>query len=219
MFFSIHQVCTSIEWTCLYPSGEMYMWNCFSGWGETVKLVAEFLRNVSAKFQDFLKEFWNSEHCNVNFIKTADILRNSGKNPWKSRRKITDLRTYQQNFAKNDLKISKISPKCCAKFWNFWDWSGAKVCKSCSSRKMLKNEALVAKIGVDTAENDPSKVSGGEWVSPWVSYTDPTGFHPLKCAGSVNSPSPPPQFRETLKGSFSAVSTPIFATKCSFQHF
>ena len=30
----------------------------------------------------------------------------------------------------------------------------------CRSRKMLKNECLVAKIGVDTAENEPSKVSG-----------------------------------------------------------
>ena len=36
-----------------------------------------------------------------------------------------------------------------------WILSGAKVCKSCRSRKMLKNEYLVAKIGVDTAENEP----------------------------------------------------------------
>ena len=37
-------------------------------------------------------------------------------------------------------------------------WSGAKDCKSCRSRKTLKNEYLLAKIGVDTAENEPSKV-------------------------------------------------------------
>ena len=36
---------------------------------------------------------------------------------------------------------------------------GAKECKSCRSRKTLQNEYLVAKIGVDTAENEPSKVS------------------------------------------------------------
>jgi hypothetical protein len=33
-----------------------------------------------------------------------------------------------------------------------------KVCKSCRSRKMLKNEYLLAKIGVDTADNELSKV-------------------------------------------------------------
>ena len=32
------------------------------------------------------------------------------------------------------------------------------VCKSCRSRKMLKNEYLVAKIGFDTEENERSKV-------------------------------------------------------------
>ena len=37
----------------------------------------------------------------------------------------------------------------------FRDSSGAKVCKSCRSRKTLQNEYLVAKIGVDTAENGP----------------------------------------------------------------
>ena len=40
----------------------------------------------------------------------------------------------------------------------FGDLSGAKDCISSRSRKMLKNEYLVAKIGLDTAENEPSKV-------------------------------------------------------------
>ena len=40
-------------------------------------------------------------------------------------------------------------------FLNFWDLSGAKVCTSCRSRRELSNEYLVAKIGVDTAENEP----------------------------------------------------------------
>ena len=39
---------------------------------------------------------------------------------------------------------------------------------------MLQNEYLVAKIGVDTAENEPSKVSGGSEFHPAVSHTDPT---------------------------------------------
>ena len=50
------------------------------------------------------------------------------------------------------------------KCWRFLaeisrDLSGAKVCKSCSrSRQELSNEYLLAKIGVDTAENEPLKV-------------------------------------------------------------
>ena len=36
--------------------------------------------------------------------------------------------------------------------------SGAKACKSCRSRQELSNEYLLAKLGVDTAENEPLKV-------------------------------------------------------------
>ena len=36
--------------------------------------------------------------------------------------------------------------------------SGAKECKSCSSRKMLKNVPTLAIRGVDTAENEPIEV-------------------------------------------------------------
>ena len=44
-------------------------------------------------------------------------------------------------------------------FWlKFWDLSGAKECKSCRYRQELSNEYLLAKIGVDTAENEPLKV-------------------------------------------------------------
>ena len=39
------------------------------------------------------------------------------------------------------------------KFLNFWAWSGAKAQKYCRSRQELSNEYLLAKIGVDTAEN------------------------------------------------------------------
>ena len=39
-----------------------------------------------------------------------------------------------------------------------WILSGAKVDKSIRSRKMLQNEYLVAKIGGDTAENEPLQI-------------------------------------------------------------
>ena len=40
----------------------------------------------------------------------------------------------------------------------YWGLSGAKACKSCRSRQELSNEYLLAKFGVDTAENEPLKV-------------------------------------------------------------
>ena len=46
-------------------------------------------------------------------------------------------------------------------------WSGAKVCESCRARKMLKNAYLDAKIGFDTAENEPSEICG---IGSWYMY-------------------------------------------------
>ena len=40
----------------------------------------------------------------------------------------------------------------------FCEWSGAKEYQSDRSRQELSNEYLVAKIGLDTAENESSKV-------------------------------------------------------------
>jgi hypothetical protein len=57
-------------------------------------------------------------------------------------------------FSKNTRKFDEFLLK-------FRDRSGAKDCKSCRSRKMLQNEYLVAIIGVDTAENEPSVCSFG----------------------------------------------------------
>ena len=37
----------------------------------------------------------------------------------------------------------------------FYDWSGAKVCESYRSRKMLKNASFLAIVAVHTAENEP----------------------------------------------------------------
>ena len=55
----------------------------------------------------------------------------------------------------------------------FCDLSGAKECKSCRSRRELSNEYLIAKIGFDTAENEPLKVWGliqfNIQSSPWSS--------------------------------------------------
>ena len=40
------------------------------------------------------------------------------------------------------------------------DWSGAKECESCISRKMLKNAPTLAIVAVHTEENEPPKILG-----------------------------------------------------------
>ena len=56
----------------------------------------------------------------------------------------------------NNLFILFILTKIVTSFLlKSWILRGAKVDKSIRSRKMLQNEYLVAKIGVDTAENEP----------------------------------------------------------------
>ena len=55
-------------------------------------------------------------------------------------------------------KSGKFSESYRQNFAEFCVWSGAKVFESCRSRKMLQNAYLDAKIGVDTEENEASKV-------------------------------------------------------------
>ena len=57
----------------------------------------------------------------------------------------------------------------------FRDSSGARMFKSCRSRKTLQNEYLVVKIGVDTAENGLSEVEVGPGRSPAVKVWDEVG--------------------------------------------
>ena len=84
------------------------------------------------------------------------ISRNSDKILRKSRRKTTDLRRFQQHSA----KISKIYRN----FANFRKKSAIFEFKAVQRyvylvdlEKCFKNEYLVAKIGLDTAENEPSE--------------------------------------------------------------
>ena len=99
--------------------------------------------------------------------------------------KILDIRSMFVKFRQNFIKISKKNTNFNAFSWNlnwinystlfkndkivttfllkFWDLSGAKVWKSCRSRKSWKNEYLVAIVAVDTAENGPPIV----WIN-WI---------------------------------------------------
>ena len=68
-----------------------------------------------------------------------------------------------QNLTRKMKKLGNslsIREKNVDDFWlKFWDLGGAKVCKSCGSRQELSNEYLFAKIGLDTAENEPLRGS------------------------------------------------------------
>ena len=70
-------------------------------------------------------------------------------------------RLYQQRFLQPNThfaafcEIYKMSSLNVQNFAIFFENSASPFCRS---RKMLQNEYLVAKIGVDTAENEPAKV-------------------------------------------------------------
>ena len=69
----------------------------------------------------------------------------------------------QTNIAKI-VSIITFFLQTSAKYLQIWVWSGAKVCKSCTSRKMLPNAYLVAEFGFDTAENELSEICViGRW--------------------------------------------------------
>ena len=88
-----------------------------------------------------------------------------------------------QNSSKNAKKIQKITNfgKNLDGFsLKFWDLSGAKVWKSCRSRKTWKNEYLVAIVAVDTAENEPLKVWG--WLGQTQTPNSAKKFELLSAA-------------------------------------
>ena len=92
----------------------------------------------------------------------------------------------------------------------------------CRSRRELSNAYLLAKIGVDTAENEPLEV----WGENSIQYSLHSLARSRLRLTALNQPSPagaallhgsPGGMRQTLQGSFSAVSTPIFASKYSLE--
>ena len=84
---------------------------------------------------------------------------------------------------------SYLIPRKCTKFSKR---SGAKVCESGRSRKMLPNASFLAKIGVDTAENEP--FVGHCSIFGWK-------FQPILAAGRRAArprPSGPLEFKDEL---------------------
>ena len=109
--------------------------------GNFVRIHQKF-RNlrICQHFLNYSSKFWEI---------LIEICAKFDENCWKNR-------DFYINFSKNMKKFDKNLRR-------FWVSSGAKVWESCRSRKTLQNEYLDAKIGVDTAENEPSKV----WWFGW----------------------------------------------------
>ena len=82
-------------------------------------------------------------------------------------KKNTNFHAFFMKFELNKLfRLFKNDKIVTTFLLKFWDLSGAKVWKSCRSRKSWKNEYLVAIVAVDTAENGPPKV----WRN-WIKYS------------------------------------------------
>ena len=88
------------------------------------------------------------------------ISSNYDKIPRKSRRKITDFGRFQQHFAKISKKITEILQIFEKKSANFEFGAVQRYVYLVDLEKCLKFEYLVAKIGLDTAENEPSEKCG-----------------------------------------------------------
>ena len=86
--------------------------------------------------------------------------------PWRGGREkfIKNSHKKMQNSTKKLKKIGNSiiqSRKNVDDFWlKFWDWRTVQRSALCRSRRELSNEYLLAKIGVDTAENEPLEVWG-----------------------------------------------------------
>ncbi len=113
-----------------------------------------FLIN-SGNYLNFLKK----NATILQFLMNLDILEDVREIPAKFHldfdEKTTVLTEFNEILRKSG-KIIEILQKS-AKIWKFCIWRSAKECIFCRSRKMLKNAYLVAKIGLDTAENEPQK--------------------------------------------------------------
>ena len=97
------------------------------------------------KSKDFLQIFGMWKHF-------LDILWNSDKIWWScsaNRRENCKILTMLFEILWKNAKIRDEN------FLKYWGLSGAKACKSCRSRQELSNEYSFAKIGFDTAENEP----------------------------------------------------------------
>ena len=82
----------------------------------------------------------------------------------------------------------------------------------CRSRRELSNAYLLTKVGFDTAENEPCKVCRGEAGAAGAAAARRKRAHARVHLGDLYTES-----GQTLQGSFSSISKPIFASKYSLE--
>ena len=140
----------------------------------------EFLKAKILTVRTRLNRNWtilNNFHIFQNFRQFSNLLILFSQNWLKSDRRHSflefDAKSGQKFIKKSqkkwkfDEEIEKIgnsiiqSRKNVDDFWlKFWDWRMVQRSALCGSRRELSNEYLLAKIGVDTAENEPLEVWG-----------------------------------------------------------
>ena len=116
-----------------------------------IKILSQF-----RKFHKNSSEIQKFEDLSTYSKLFIEILKIFHWNWCKILQKLLKNRDFCWNFSNNAMK------KFDKNLRRFWASSGAKVWQSCGVRKTLQNEYLDAKIGVDTAENEPSEVLAEE---------------------------------------------------------
>ena len=138
-----------------------------------VKSVLKKLRNSDRPSSKLIMKY---QHLRAqNFLKNLFLLKNQKELAWSFLMSLS-------NTSCGKKKQKRILLK-------FWGLSGAEVWRSCRSRQELSNECLLAKI--DTAENEPLKVSGSfTYVTrnltrplPWPGSGPPPASCPWTSAG------------------------------------
>ena len=115
-----------------------------------IRIPLKFCQN-SAKLSQF---FRNSENFRTSqhFLECSAKFRKKSSKSVQNSMKIVEKSGFLQKF---EQKCEKSLTNFC----EYFEFAAVRRCaKSCRFRKMLKNEYLVAKIGFDTEENEPSKV-------------------------------------------------------------
>ena len=140
------------------------------------------------------KSLKNPKKSYIRKKKKKILLKNKKILFWTLLKSHRSLQFFRQKLVNILQKLGNISAKHLTKIW---DWNAVRRSVLCRSRRELSNDYLLAKFGFDTEENEPSKVWSFS-LKDTESYSD----------FSVKS--------QTLEGSFSSVSRPIFATKYSF---
>ena len=111
--------------------------------------ISKILRNFLNFFHNFL-EYWRLLIFLDLFVK---FRKNSSKSGWK----IAFSNKILWNF---EWTIIQNYPNWDAFFAEILKSERAKECKSCRSRKMVKNATTLAIVAVHTAENEPLKIWG-----------------------------------------------------------